>query len=151
MIEWLNGLMVRVLGGYSDQSEKFNMENDKKYLSLNDITSYVHAFELSNFVWNIVIKWSYFSKSTLGKQFVDAIDSISANIAEGFGRYGKKDRIKFYQIAKGSLSESLDWNNKAITRKLLSKDEYTYINNQLQALPREINSLIKYTNIKLTV
>ncbi|MCK4639103.1 MAG: four helix bundle protein, partial [Bacteroidales bacterium] len=27
----------------------------------------------------------------------EAADSISANIAEGFGRYHKKDKIKFYR------------------------------------------------------
>lgn len=125
--------------------------NDQKYLTLNNITAYVRAFELCNYVWSIVIKWSYFSKSTIGRQFVDAIDSISANIAEDFGRYGKKDKIRFYQIAKGSLSESSDWNNKSIARNLLSQDEYNHIYNELQALPKEINYLIKYTNIKLTI
>jgi four helix bundle protein len=59
-------------------------EGEQKYLTLKDIDTYVRAFELSNYVWNIVIKWSYFPKSTIGKQFADAIDSISANIAEGF-------------------------------------------------------------------
>lgn len=62
-----------------------------KYLQLNDIDCYKRALNLSNYVWNIVIEWKYFEKQTVGIQFVTAIDSISANIAEGFGRYGKKD------------------------------------------------------------
>lgn len=70
----------------------------RKYLQLNDISSYKRAFILSNYVWNIVITWDWFVKRTVGVQFVSAIDSISANIAEGFGRYGKKDKIKFYLI-----------------------------------------------------
>ena len=68
---------------------------DNKYLKLNDISAYKIAFNLSNYIWQIVIKWDYFAKDTVGKQFVKAADSISANIAEGFGRYGKKDRIRF--------------------------------------------------------
>lgn len=36
-------------------------------------------------------------------QIINAIDSISANIAEGFGRYGKKDKIKFYYYSFGSV------------------------------------------------
>ena len=64
---------------------------DKKYLQLNDVSAYKAAFNLSNYVWDIVIKWDFFAKDTVGKQFVSAIDSVSANIAEGFGRYSKKD------------------------------------------------------------
>ena len=69
---------------------------EKRYLALNDIESYRIAFHLSNRVWETIIAWDSFTKDTVGKQFVRAVDSISANIAEGFGRYGKKDKIKFY-------------------------------------------------------
>jgi four helix bundle protein len=62
----------------------------KKYLELKDLSAYRIAFELSNYVWGIVTTWNYFAKDTLGRQLVRAVDSISANIAEGFGRYFKK-------------------------------------------------------------
>lgn len=68
----------------------------KKFLKLNDIEAYRISFKLSNQVWDIILKWDYFAKDSVGKQFVRAIDSISANIAEGFGRYSKKDKIKFF-------------------------------------------------------
>lgn len=82
-------------------------------------------------------------------QFVTAIASISANIAEGFGRYGKKDKVKFYYYSFGSMKESLDWNEKAMLRKLLTKEQYQYILKELQELPKEIHHLIKFTNEKL--
>ncbi len=88
-------------------------------------------------------------KKTIGVQFVTAIDSISANIAEGFGRYGKKDKIKFYYYSFGSVKESLDWNEKCKNRKLISDKEYNYILEELQSLPKEIHQLIKFTNSKL--
>lgn len=122
---------------------------EKKYLKLNDIDSYKRAFHLSNKVWNIVISWDHFSKNTVGSQFVRAVDSISANLAEGFGRYSKKDKIKFYRIAFGSLKESLDWNEKAKCRGLIPEQIYNDIFNELNNLPLEINQLIKYTNLSL--
>ena len=91
----------------------------KKYLALNDISAYRLAFNLSNYVWEIVVNWDYFAQKTIGSQFVQAVDSISANLAEGFGRDHKKDKIKFYRYSYGSLKESLDWNEKAKVRKLL--------------------------------
>ena len=78
---------------------------EKKYLQLNDINAYKTAFKLSNYVWTIVIKWDWFAKKHIGGQFVEAVDSISANIAEGFGRYHKKDKIKFYRYSSGSIKE----------------------------------------------
>ena len=123
----------------------------RKFLKLNDIEAFRISFHLSNYVWDIVLKWSNFSQRTVGEQFVRAVDSISANVAEGFGRYGKKDKIKFYRYSQGSLSESLNWNEKSKMRKLLSKEEYNFIFTELQKLPKAINSLILFTNQKLKV
>lgn len=122
---------------------------EKRYLQLNDLTSYKSAFGFSNEVWNLVIKWDYFAKDTLGKQFVNAADSISANIAEGFGRYHKRDKIKFYYYSLGSIKECTDWCNKARIRNLIPEDIYVKINEVLERLPREIHQLIKFTNEKL--
>lgn len=121
----------------------------KNYLQLNNISCYKKSLMLSNFVWNIVAKWEWFSKQTIGIQFVNATDSISANIAEGFGRYGKKDKIKFYYYSFGSVKESLDWNEKSKVRKLLTNIQYEHILDELQTLPKEIHQLIKFTDEKL--
>jgi len=119
------------------------------YLKLNNIGCYKRSLSLSNYVWDIVLLWEWFAKKTVGSQFVEAIDSISANIAEGFGRYGKKDKIKFYYYSFGSVKESLDWNEKSKSRKLLTSEQYGHIFNELQLLPKEVHHLIRFTNEKL--
>ena len=121
----------------------------KKYLQLNDIDCYRRSLSLSNYVWDIVIDWEWFAKRTVGIQFVTAIDSISANTAEGFGRFGKKDKIKFYFYSLGSVKEGFDWNEKSKIRKLLTKDQYEHILKELQELPKEIYQLINFTKEKL--
>lgn len=121
----------------------------KTYLKLNDINCYRRAFNLSNYVWQQISTWPYFEKQTLGIQLVRAVDSISANLAEGFGRYGRRDKIKFYRYAMGSQKEALDWNEKAKTRELFTQEPYSYILQELLALPQEINQFIKFTNTKL--
>ena len=120
-------------------------------MSFEDIEAYKVAFRLSNFVWDIVMRWGNFAKDTVGKQFVRAVDSISANIAEGYGRYTKKDKVHFYRYAKGSILETLDWFRKAKTRKLITEDEANTIASELEKLPRLVNWLIKYTNDNLTI
>ena len=122
---------------------------ETKFLQLNDLISYKKAFALSNYIWGIVTKWDHFTKQTIGMQFITAIDSISANIAEGFGRFGKKDKIKFYYYSFGSVKESLDWNEKSKIRKLITNEQYKQIFQELQELPKEIHHLIRFTNEKL--
>ncbi len=119
------------------------------YFVLEKIACYKRSLELSNYVWDVVIKWEWFAKKTLGAQWVDSTDSISANIAEGYGRNTKKDKIRFFYCSKGSLSESKDWFLKAKTRGLLTDKQIQYIGSNMDELPRELNYLIKNTNDKL--
>ncbi len=123
----------------------------KKYLELADINAYVIADSLSDYVWDLVSKWDWFNKRTLGIQFVNSIDSIGGNTAEGFGRYHKKDKQKFFYNARGSIYESLYWAIKSKKRKLISLKEYDFIVSSLNKLPKEINWLIKITEEKLSI
>lgn len=124
---------------------------EKRFLTLQDITAYQKAFKLSNLIWSVTAEWNYFEKDTVGKQFVRATDSIAANIAEGFGRFHKKDKIHFYRYSYGSTLEAIDWCNKAHMRNLMSDIHYQSIMATLQDLPKDIHHLIAYTNKKLTI
>lgn len=97
--------------------------NFKSYLSIDKIEAYKKALTFSNLLWDEVIKFDYFEKNSVSLQLVRAADSVSANIAEGFGRYHKKDKIKFYQYAKGSALECYDWLLKCKHRKLLNESQ----------------------------
>lgn len=123
--------------------------NKRRYLSLDDISAYKKSFSLSNKIWRIVSKWDYFTKDTMGKQLARSVDSISANIAEGFGRRHKKDKIKFYFNSRASTYESLDWLQKAKVRKVISDEDYKTLNKVMAQLPREINNLIKFTKDRM--
>jgi hypothetical protein len=48
---------------------------DKRYLKLNDIECYKISFHLSNYVWNVVLKWESLERRTIGEQFIRAVDS----------------------------------------------------------------------------
>ena len=75
-------------------------------LKLEDLEIYQMPLDIGEYVWSLIVKWEYFSKTTVGKQFVEASDSISANIAEGYGRYFFKERKNFYYYSRGSLMET---------------------------------------------
>jgi len=123
--------------------------NFKSYLSIDKIEAYNKALTFSNLLWDEVIKFDYFEKNSVGLQLVRAADSVSANIAEGIGRYHKKDKIKFYQYAKGSALECYDWLLKCKHRKLLNESQLLDHIETVQNLPKLINYLIQYTNDNL--
>ncbi|WP_372652253.1 four helix bundle protein [Draconibacterium sp.] len=121
----------------------------KEYLTLEKISAYKMAFAFSNDIWKEVLGWDYFAKDTVGKQLVRSVDSISANIAEGFGRYSKKDKVRFYRISMGSLEEVADWIKKSSARELISSEPGNDYLGILDDLRKEIYNLINYTNEKL--
>ena len=121
------------------------------YFKLENIRAYKVASELSDYLWEIVIKWDNLNKYTIGSQFINSMDSVAANIAEGFGRFHKKDKIKFFYNSRGSVFESAHWCKKAHRRKLLNEKEFNHIIAELRKLPKEINGLINITDKNLKV
>ncbi len=121
------------------------MVGKKVYITFDQVHSYKISSGVSDIVWKIVAKWNWFAKTTIGSQWVNATDSIAANIAEGFGRFHKKDKQKFYYNARGSAFESLHWAKKAQQRNIITNEESMQILKELELLPREINTLILLT------
>lgn len=70
-----------------------------KVLKLEDLEVYKVAMQIAEMVWAIVDKWEYFSKKTLGAQYVDAAGSIALNISEGYGRFHFKKSKNFCYYA----------------------------------------------------
>jgi len=110
-------------------------------LKVEDLEIYQMAEDLSDRIWNICIKWDYFAKNTIGKQMVRAADSISANLAEGHGRFHFKDRLNFCYYARGSLEEIRSWLSKASRRGLISS-ELAEIKQIVEILPKKLNAYI---------
>lgn len=93
-------------------------------------------------IWAIVMKWGFFERDTLGKQWVKAADSIAANLSEGLGRYHYKEAKNFSYFARGSLFETKTWLAKAFARKLTSQEEFTDLSGRLDAIGRMLNGYI---------
>jgi four helix bundle protein len=90
-----------------------------------------------------VEKWDNFPKFGIGKQMTDSADSISSNIAEGYGRYFIKENINFCFYSRGSILETKNCLQKSVRRNLLNKDEYDTLLNQLEIIHKKLNGYIK--------
>jgi len=80
----------------------------------------------------------------LKSQVLDSSRSITANIAEGFGRFHHQENIQFSRNSRGSLDETLDHMITAYDEKYISKDILSDINKDYKECLRQINSYIKY-------
>lgn len=98
-----------------------------KGLRLEDLEVYKVAMEIGDIVWELVAKWEYFEKRTLGVQFVKAADSIAFNISEGYGRFHFKENKNFCYYSRGSAKETLTATQKAKTRGLIAEEQYTLL------------------------
>src|ERR1700748_1543806 len=111
---------------------------------IEDLEVYNLADSFSDEIWFNVAGWDYFAKDAVGKQLTRAADSISANIAEGFGRYHYKENKNFCYFSRGSLIETKGWITKAKRRSLISEDEFNNYINKLNAIHIKLNAYIKY-------
>jgi len=100
-------------------------------IPLNELEVYKVALEIGDITWEIVDKWTFFVKDTLGKQFVKAADSIAFNVAEGYGRFYYKENKLFCYFSRGSAKETATAVYKARKRNLISQEEANYLEKKL--------------------
>lgn len=115
----------------------------KQYIPLSDLEVYRLARELSKIVWEIYQYLNWQDKKTMGDQFLEATDSIGANIAEGYGRYHYLDQIKFYYNSRGSLNESYHhWLEVLNERKKIKTEKYKQFKTIAGKLSLKLNNFI---------
>jgi len=114
------------------------------YNRIEDLEVYLLAEDLSNEIWDITTKWDFFAKDTVGKQVCRAADSISANIAEGYGRFHFKENKNFCYYSRGSILETKSFLRKMKHRGLTSENIYSHLFNKLEIIHLKLNAYIKY-------
>jgi len=112
--------------------------------TLEKLEVYNLAEDFSDSIWNIVITWKFFEKDTIGKQIVRAADSISANIAEGYGRYFYKESKQFYFYSRGSIQETKAWLSKCKRRGIIPVGECDTLISSAEKILAKLNAFIKF-------
>lgn len=117
--------------------------------TLEKLKIYQLAIQVSDLAWNIYSSLSKNYQYHIGNQFLDATDSIGANIAEGYGRYHYKESINFNNYARGSAFESRFWLSRLINRQLINQEKFNEANQLLEQVIIKINGYNKYLRSKL--
>ena len=80
----------------------------------------------------------------LKDQLIRASRSITANIAEGYGRHHHQENMQFCRQARGSLSETLDHLSVALDEAYLTVEEFQILRNQVETTWKVLNGYIAY-------
>jgi len=72
-----------------------------------------------------------------------AANSITHNIAEGFGRFEARDKTRFYKISRGSSYELMSQNYASFQIGFQSKEVVDELNSACKQVIEELDSLIK--------
>lgn len=98
------------------------MEFGNKIQSFKDLTVWKEAHQLVLLVYKLTDKFPKEEVFGLMSQMRRAAVSVTSNIAEGFSRNSYKEKIQFYSMSRGSLTELEN-------QSLISKD-VGYIKNE---------------------
>ena len=83
-------------------------------------------------------------KFLLTAQIKDCARSISANIAEGYGRYHYQEAIQFCRIARGSLLETYDHLSSALDENYINEILFQELKIKQESLLKMLNGYIAY-------
>ena len=111
-------------------------------MKLEELRVYQLSMSIADEIWNLVFNWDYFAKDTVGKQLIKAIDSVAANLSEGFGRFFYKEEKQFCYYSRGSLFETKTWLTKASNRKLISSEDFEKFIQEVNDIGVRLNNYI---------
>ena len=111
--------------------------------SFESVIAWQKAHQFALLAYNTCKKFPVEERYGLCSQFQRAAVSISANIAEGYKKLGMHDKLRFYNIAQGSLEEC--WNYILLVRDLgyITTDEFDILKDSLEETSKFINSYCK--------
>ena len=107
--------------------------------SFMDIKAWQLAHQFVVDVYKLTREFPDTERYGLCSQFQRAAVSIAANIAEGYKKLGKADKLRFFNISQGSLEECRYY-------ILLSRDLGYIDNDSYDSLNNEIEKVSWYTN-----
>lgn len=118
----------------------------RSYIPLKDLEVYQLSRKLSAMAWKVYDRMNYEEKRTMGDQFIRSVDSVGANLAEGYNRYHYLDKIRFYYYSRASLAEAIEhWLELMYERNKVTKEHFNQMKELHQTLQVKLNNFITTT------
>ena len=111
--------------------------------SFKEIKAWQYAHEFVLQVYSICRIFPDYERFGLCSQFQRAAVSIPANIAEGYKKLGKADKLRFLNIAQGSLEECRYYILLSYDLQYINKERYDELNNHIEKTSWYLNAYCK--------
>ena len=113
------------------------------FKKFEEIEAWKLARELAREIYQLTRTADFAKDWGLKDQIQRAAVSIGSNIAEGFGRRGNKEFVKFLWIAKGSAAEVQSQLYTAVDLSLVAKEQFDSLYNKANLIQALIFRLIE--------
>ncbi|KKP88062.1 MAG: S23 ribosomal protein [Berkelbacteria bacterium GW2011_GWA2_35_9] len=120
------------------------MKND-----LNKLDVWKLSVTFSKNIYRLVDRFPRSELYGIISQLTHATISISSNIAEGKGRFHRKEFIQFLFLARGSAYECISLLATAKELGYISVSEYNTYLSEIETINIKLNALIKYLKLSL--
>lgn len=114
-----------------------------KIASFRDLVAWQEAYQLTLMVYKATAKFPKEELFGLTLQIRRAVVSVASNIAEGFSRNSNKEKVHFYYIALGSLTEVRNQLDLAKGIGYLLQSDWMVLEDQGIKVDKLIHGLIK--------
>lgn len=112
--------------------------------SFEELIVYQEARKFRNEISELCRRLPKEEKYRLADQMIRASRSVSAQIAEGFGRFHHQENIQFCRVARGSLMELHEHLNVALDEGFLTSEKYQELIMAKENTMRLLNGYINY-------
>lgn len=119
------------------------MNDTKKIQTFTDLNAWKEGHKLVLLIYKITKDFPAKETYSIVDQMRKAAASVTANIAEGFGRQTYKEKVQFYYMAQGSLTELKNFILIAKDVGYLKEEEFKSLVSQANVTHQLLQGLIQ--------
>ncbi len=112
------------------------------YKSFKDMPVWQESMSIAEKIFHLTENLPRTEAYGMTSQLRRSVVSISANISEAFGRQHNRDKINFYSIARGSITETQSHLEYVKRVGYISEKDHQRIDEDLSRLHKAINKII---------
>lgn len=123
------------------------VDGGTKVTRFEDLRVWQDAIELAVVVYKTTKAFPDDERYGITSQIRRAASSISANIAEGFGRRSLKDKTHFYTMAYGSILEMKNFLHLSFRLEYIEEDPVQGLLDTALSIQKQLNALISTIHV----
>jgi four helix bundle protein len=127
-----------------EKKHLYESPGEKGKRGFEDLECYQLALEVMAKIHTFSTTLPPHEKFDLYSQIRRSSKSVTANIAEGYGRYHYLDSLRYYSIARGELNETLSHLINARVLNYLVQEEFDNIYKLIRHAEQALNGFMTY-------